>query len=213
MRRSSSAGFTLLEILLAMSLSIVILVILFAAMRLGYRSQEKGEEREEVSQSLRVVNDRISWLLRGVYPFTIRRPDLAKLSFEGKSDRIGFVTTSVDSYGKGPEDRGGLKWVSIYADSKGLEIREKVFFLEDVFDDTGGKVYLLDPDVKNIELEYYDVPPQEGAKEGEWVSSWDPDEKTYLPDAVRLKMTFVRNGKAENVPDMIVRLNVRNRLN
>ncbi|MDA8432156.1 MAG: prepilin-type N-terminal cleavage/methylation domain-containing protein [Nitrospiraceae bacterium] len=212
MKRRSHAGFTLLEILIAMSLSIVILVILFAAMRLGYQSQGRGEEREEVTQKLRIVNDRISWLFRGVYPFTVKRPDLEKLYFEGKSDRVGFVTTSVDSYGKGPEDRAGLKWVSIYADSEGLKIREKVFFLEDVFDDAGGKVYLLDPEVKKIALEYYDVPQGEG-KEGEWVSEWNPDDKNYLPDAVKLKMTFVRNGKTETVPEMIVHLNVRNRLN
>jgi hypothetical protein len=128
MKRNSSAGFTLLEILIAMSLSIVILVILFAAMRLGYQSQGKGSEREEVTQKIRIVNDRIVWLLRGAYPFSIRRPDLQKFFFDGKSDSVGFVTTSVDSYGKGPEDLPGLKWVSVYADNEGLKIREKVFF-------------------------------------------------------------------------------------
>lgn len=213
MKRNSSAGYTLLEILIAMSLSIVILVILFAAMRLGYQSQDKGSEREEVTQKIRVVNDRISWLLRGAYPFSVKRPDLQKFFFDGKSDSVGFVTTSVDSYGRGPEDLAGLKWVSIYADSEGLKIREKVFFLEDVFDDSGGRVYLLDPEVKKIELEYYDVPQKGIEREGEWVSDWDADTKNYLPDAVKLKLTFTRKGKSEHVPEMIVRLNVRNRLN
>lgn len=213
MKRNNSAGFTLLEILIAMSLSIVILVILFAAMRLSYQSQGKGSEREEVTQKVRIVNDRIAWLLRGAYPFSVRRPDLQKFFFDGKSDRVGFVTTSVDSYGKGPEDLAGLKWVSIYADNEGLKIQEKVFFLEDVFEDSGGTVYLLDPEVKKIELEYYDVPQKGIEKDGDWVSDWDPDEKNYLPDAVKLKMTFERKGKTEHVPEMIVHLNARNNLN
>ena len=41
---------------------------------------------------------------------------------------------------------------------EGLKVREKVFFLEDVFDDEGGKEYLLDPEVKKLEFEYYDIP-------------------------------------------------------
>ena len=49
------------------------------------------------------------------------------------------------------------------SDREGLKMREKVFFLEDVFEDDGGKVYLLDPEVKTLELEYYDIPEDETA--------------------------------------------------
>ncbi|HYQ47806.1 MAG TPA: prepilin-type N-terminal cleavage/methylation domain-containing protein, partial [Thermodesulfovibrionales bacterium] len=118
-------GFTLLELLIAISLSIVILIILFAAMRLGYKSEAKGTERSEQTQKVRLISDRIAWLLRGAYPFYINTVEEQKLFFDGKSDRVGFVTASVDDRGQGPEDRGGLKWVSIFTDKEGLKIREK----------------------------------------------------------------------------------------
>jgi len=45
MKLKNKRGFTLLELLIALSLSIVILIILFAALRLGYKSEAKGMER------------------------------------------------------------------------------------------------------------------------------------------------------------------------
>lgn len=181
-------GFTLLELLIAITLSIVILIILFAALRLGYKSEAKGTARSEQSQKVRIVSDRIIWLLRGAYPFYLNTLDEQKLYFEGKSDRVGFVTSSIDAHGSGPEDRAGLKWISIFSDNEGLKIREKVYFLEDVFEDSGGKVFLLDPDVKKIEFEYLDIP--EGEKQGSWVSEWDPEDKETLPAAVKVLMAY-----------------------
>ncbi len=204
-------GFTLIELVIAITLSIVIVVILLAAMRLAYKSQEKGAERVDITQRTRILGDRLSWLIRGAYPFFVNKPDEQKLFFEGESDRIGFVTTSVDSYGKGPEDSAGLKWVSVFADRDGLKIREKVFFLEDVFDDKGGKVYLLDASVKKLELEYYDVPEgeKEGEQEGDWVSEWGPDEKKYIPAAVKFRITFEHEGKTIEMPEIIARINAQ----
>ena len=203
-------GFTLIELVIAITLSIVIVVILLAAMRLAYRSQEKGAERVAITQRTRILGDRLTWLIRGAYPFFLRKTEEQKLFFKGESGKIGFITTSVDIYGKGPEDSAGLKWVSVFADRDGLKIREKVFFLEDVFDDEGGKVYLLDPGVKKLEFEYYDVPQgdKEG-DEGDWVSEWDPDEKEYIPAAVKFRITFEHEGKTFEMPEIIARINAQ----
>jgi hypothetical protein len=202
-------GFTLIELVIAITLSIVIVVILLAAMRLAYKSQEKGAERVEIMQRTRILGDRITWLIRVPILF-LKKPEEKKLFFEGESGKLGFVTSSVDSYGKGPEDSAGLKWVSVFADRDGLKIREKVFFLEDVFDNEGGKEYLLDPGVKKLEFEYYDVP--QGEKEGDggdWVSEWDPDEKEYIPAAVKFRITFEHKGKTFEMPEIITRINAQ----
>ncbi len=203
------SGFTLVELLIAITLSIVIFIILLAAMRLGYKSQEAGTARSEQAQKVRIICDRVAWLLRGTYPFYLNKLDQQKLFFEGKSDQAGFVTSSVDAYGSGPEDQGGLKWVSIYTDKDGIKIREKVYFLEDVFDDSGGKVYLLDPDVNTIAFEYLDIP--EGEKQGSWVSEWDPDDKETLPAAVKVQMTMDRGGRKIELPELIVRITAQRR--
>lgn len=199
---SDRRGYTLLELLIALALAAILLVILFSALRLAHKSQTKGAERAEFTQKVRIIQDRLSWLIRGAYPYMVNNPDGKKLYFQGEDDRVGLVTTSVDTFGRGPEDRAGLKWVSISVEDKGLLIREKVYFLKDVFDDDGGREFYLDPDVKKIAFEYFDVPDDK--EQGEWVSDWDPDEKDYLPSAVKYTLTLEVKGKKVELPEMVV---------
>ncbi|MBI5632254.1 MAG: prepilin-type N-terminal cleavage/methylation domain-containing protein [Nitrospirae bacterium] len=210
MRLQNNRGFTLLELLIAITLSILILVVLGAAMRLGYRSQAKGTERGELTQKVRILEDRIAWLIRGAYPYYLNKPDEKKIFFDGRSDRAGFVTSSIDTHGTGPEDFAGLKWVSIFVDSEGLKIREKVFFLEDVFDNDKGKVYLLDPEVKKIEFEFFEI--KEDEKQGSWLSEWIPGDKETIPTAVKVKMILERNGQKFEIPEMIVMISVQRKV-
>jgi hypothetical protein len=212
MKRNRNSGFTLLEIIIAMTISLAIFLILFAALRLGYKAQESGTEKEEVTQKMRILDDRVAWLIRGIYPFvftdlTKTTTDQKKLYFKGEDDKLGFVTTSVDSRARGPEDIGGLKYVSIFADSAGLQTREKVFFLDNAFDDSGGKVTTLDPEVTKLKFEYFDAPP--GEKEGDWVSDWDAGDKKYLPAAVKVQITFEHDGKKVIMPEMVVRISTQ----
>lgn len=204
MNLKNNNGFTLLELLISITLSVIVLAILFAGMRLSYKSQEKGKEREEISQRIRILGDRITWLLRGAYPYIITRPEGKKVFFMGKSDTIGFVTTSVENTAEGPEDRAGLKWVSLSVDSNGLKLREAVYFLEDVFEDTVGRTYIIDPTVQEINFEYLDSPDKN--TEAIWKTEWDPSEKNYLPSAVKVRIVFKYNDKDIRMPDLIVKV-------
>lgn len=207
MRRNDARGFTLLELTISLAISAVIVMIVFAALRLSWKSMDKAEIAAGESQKVRILNDRLAWLIGGTYPFFIKQAEVQKIYFSGERDRIGFVTTSVDSYGRGPEDTAGLKWVSIFVDYEGLKIREKVYFLEDVFDDSGGKTFLLDPDVKSIDFEYFDV--EEESKVGEWVGWWDPADKNYFPAAVKFRLTMELKGRTIRLPEVVAAVNIK----
>jgi hypothetical protein len=56
-------------------------------------------------------------------------------------------------------------------------------------------------------LEYYDIPENE--KQGDWVSEWDPEDKTYLPEAVKFTITIEQGGKTIVLPEIIVRINAQ----
>jgi len=210
MTLKNNRGVTIVELILAMSFTVVIVVILFAALRLGYKAQETGDRRAEETQTIRIIADRIRWLLRGAYPYVALQNGKQKLYFRGRPDSVGFVTTSVDSRGKGPEDRAGLKWVYIFADKEGLKTTEKVFFLDDVFEESGGKTYIIEPDIKKFSFEYFDLPENE--KDGEWVSTWDEEEKDYLPSAVRVRITYSQNNREVEMPELVVSINVQKKL-
>jgi prepilin-type N-terminal cleavage/methylation domain-containing protein len=200
----NNKGLTLIEIIIGISLSAIIVAILLAAFRLGYRSQEKSVWRDEVAQKMRILNDRITWLLRGAYPYIVAKSEGNVLYFSGSMSSVGFVTTSVEQDSQELEDKAGLKWIQIFSDSDGLKVREKIYFLEDVFDDSGGRVYIIDPSVDSIEFSYFDVNKKE--KTEDWVSTWEPKDKNYIPSAVKVKMEFKYNGMRFKVPEFVVKL-------
>ncbi len=202
-------GITLLELLIALALAVIILTTLFAGMRAGHKSQASGSEKAELTQKMQIVSDRLSWLIRGAYPFVLKKPDEQELFFNGESDSLGFVTTSIDEYGTGPEDLAGLKWVSVYKDDDALKIREHVYFLEEVWDDSGGNEYVLLSDLDDITFEYFDIPEDES--EGSWSSEWDATEKIYLPSAIKVSLSFIHNGQTVSVPEILVHINATSR--
>lgn len=206
---NNSKGFTLVELLIAFSLAVVILVTLFSGLRVGYKSQESGTEKAELTQKMSLISDRITWLIRGAYPFVLKMPDEKTFFFEGETDSLGFVTTSIDEYGTGPEDTAGLKWVSMYEDDNTLKMREHVFFLEEALEDSGGNEYILLSDLNEIAFEYFDMPEDE--TEGTWSSEWDSDENQYLPSAIRVSISFLHNGQEVVMPQILVHINATSR--
>jgi general secretion pathway protein J len=187
-KKNSNRGFTLLELLLGLTLTGLLLTILFSALRLAQRSDEAGRARQEQSQHMRIVSDRLTWLIRGAYPYFYKKDNQPLLSFDGESDNLTFVTTSIDSYDETLEDLAGLKKIKIFVDGDGLKISEQVFYM-----DEGGHDYVLDPLVKDISFEYLDVDEEDSSST--WVDSWDNTEKKTLPAAVRIKLKF-KGGKA-----------------
>lgn len=203
MKKRCDSGFTLLELLIAFAISAIIVAILLSAFRVGQRSVDKGYEREEKSQRMRILTDRLTWLLRGAYPHIDRTPDGNVLYFSGTSESVGFVTTSVDPYADTLQDSAGLKWITIFADYEGLKMQEDIYFA-DVFEEEPRDEYIFDPTVTSIGFEYLD--PGEEGTEAEWVDSWDPEEQEYLPSAVKIYLTFEHNEEDVEMPPIIVAL-------
>jgi hypothetical protein len=200
--RKSEQGLTLIEIVLGLTISAVVFVLLLGAMRLGNRSQEKGLARQELSQRVRILTDRLGWLVRGAYPYLVTEDDETILYFTGSSDSVGFVTTSTDPYSEAPTDTAGLKWVSLSVGDEGLTVSEQVFFA-DVLGEEEGEEYVLDPLVKSADFLYLDPGGDEEAPEEEWVADWDGGEKDYLPSAIRISITIDQDGTDFEVPPVV----------
>jgi hypothetical protein len=200
--RKSEEGLTLIEVVLGLTISAVVFVLLLGAMRLGNRSQEKGLARQELSQRVRILTDRLGWLVRGAYPYLVTEDSETILYFTGSSERVGFVTTSIDPYSETPTDTAGLKWVSLSVDDEGLTVNEQVFFA-DVLGEEEGEEYVLDPMVKSADFLYLDPGGEEEASEAEWLGDWNGEEKDYLPSAIRISITIEQDGTDIEVPPVI----------
>ena len=195
-------GLTLLEVVIAITISAVIMGILLSALRLGHRSQEKGTKRQEIAQRMRIIADRVSWLLRGAYPYKVMDAESEEetLYFSGSSRSVGLVTTSVDVYSDSTKDRAGLKWITLESDGEGLKMTENIYFEKDPTVDDAAETYVFDPTVRTIEFEYLDA----AEEKDEWVTDWDGEEKDYLPSAVRVAVVLVHDGEEFRMPPFTV---------
>jgi general secretion pathway protein J len=196
-------GFTLIELVIAFTISLLIILIIISGFRLSMRSYEKISERENSSQKIRVIYDRVGWLIKGIYPFKLqdKKSGKEKIFFKGTPDAMGFVTTSVMPDSERIYDMAGLKWAYIYVDNEGLKEKDQIFFNEDNLESSEGEEILLDPDVESIEIEYFDPEARD------WVDEWDT-EKEYFPSAIKLRLKLSSNGKTIIAPEMIFSLRI-----
>lgn len=202
------SGFSLLEVIIALAITAVILATVYGAVRLAYRAQERGEAHMEKSQEIRTLVDRLIPVIHSAYPFWKKTEDGDRaLFFKGESDSIGFVTTDVDLYRDDVANLPGLKWVRFFVDREGLNMAEDYFFNEEVLEEEDeGEVYLISPNVSDVEFEYYEV--EEDSSEGDWRDDWDfdEDEKFELPRAVRISLTLRDDEEEIRLPPFVVRI-------
>jgi general secretion pathway protein J len=203
--KDNISGFTLLEVMLGLTITAMVMVILLAALRLGHRSQEKGMARVEVAQRMRIVSDRLSWMISGAYPYRYQDSDDQKkqyLLFRGSSSSLEFVTTSTDAFSNTPADIAGLKFVRLSVGASGLMAQEKVFFMGvdyDVFEED--EEFIFGPRISSMEFEYMDM--DEDTDTIEWSAGWDTEEKNYLPSVVRITLTLKHGDKILDIPPVI----------
>jgi len=206
-KKRAPEGFTLIEIIIAITLTAVLSGIVFSALRLAHRSEEKGRQRQEVAQRMRAISDRLSFLVRGAYPLFAQEEEKTVLLFEGSSSKITFITAATDETasrreGDPIEDLAGLKRVSIFSDSDGLKISEGIFFMEE-----GDKEYILDREILFLKFEYLEI--EEDEESHEWVRSWDPGDRTDLPHGVRITFALKEGEKKYTMPSLVVPIRAR----
>lgn len=199
----TNKGFTLIELVIAISLSSLIFAMLFTALWQTQKYREKADERQETAQKMRILVDRVSWLLKGAYPYYIKEEGKTLLYFSGTSSTIGFVTSSVDRYSESPTDMAGLKWITLSAGEDGLMVKENIYFLRENLKGEGGFEKVLDTDVKGIEFAYLTTDESGNTR---WVNEWNPTEKDRLPQAVRFRISFTYRGKDISTPEITVGL-------
>jgi len=192
MRAARDGGFTLLELILALTVLAVLVAIVSGTFRVGVRAWEKGESDIEVRHRERTVLEQMRrqmasmstrmLLNDGKEPFfPLGSP--AKLRFvsevpllPGNAYGLVFVEYRIEA---GQDDRAALKIFErnlVFLDESFLE-REPD---EDDF------VELL-PGLQEAVFSYRSR-PEEG-QEGRWEEEWKPEDEKKFPRAVRLSVT------------------------
>lgn len=95
------SGFTLLEVLISLTILGLIFVAVLGAIQVGSRSWEKGEQRAEENLRNRALYDTLARELTTLYPLRVKDQEKEVITFRGSSDSLTFATLP-QSYGAEP---------------------------------------------------------------------------------------------------------------
>jgi len=190
MLNGHSRGFTLLELVIALTIVSVIVVIIFGALRIGIRAWEKGERDVDIRQRQRIVLDLIKRQLASTCASEVRMRDQQLVPLKGDSKSIEFVSQIPLT----PGNQLGIVFVKYAVKREKEGDRERLTFYERsvAFPDksTGaggpeeGDYSELMSGMKSMEFEYLKERPEES--ESKWQKSWDPEVDKGVPRAVRI---------------------------
>lgn len=201
-RRAGVEGFTLVELLIALSIVGALLAIAFGGLRVGISAWNQGEDRAEFQQHTRGLTQIVGRAVGGAYPYRgpLGEAPERRLLFHGTEDRVEFVTqtppfpmdipaayTAVVIAIEDDAERGG----------RALVVRQRILPNREPF--TLAVVALRDPAVRALQLRYL------GAEDA-WQDSWDADTEAKLPQAIRIRFATQRGATLEPSPPMTVSL-------
>jgi general secretion pathway protein J len=189
-------GFTLIEILLAVSTLAVVVLMATGALRVGLRAWESGQRRVDRQQEGRALVELISDALAGASPYQGRldiSPERVVL-FEGEPDEIRFVTNAPPLMLDAP----AVPFHAVVLGSNGqgaLRLVERLVPSDEPF--TPGLERVLSRSVTRFTLAYRD-------ESGAWQERWNAREAGGLPTAVRLELAIAGLGRA--TPPLVIAL-------
>ena len=190
-------GFTLLEVLIALSIVGMLLTIAFGGLRVAMAAWRQGEDRAEAHQHVRAVAYTMSRALGAAYPYRGTRglsPEAVVL-FGGAEKRLEFVTQAAPLPLQVPVAFTAVVIALDEGDETGLVVRERALPNRDPF--TEGTIVMRDPSVTSLAFKFL-------TEEGDWVDTWDGQEAKTIPRAIQLRMGVTVNGRAQSLPPITV---------
>jgi general secretion pathway protein J len=207
-------GFTLVELVIAMTLMALIGVGLSGVLVIGARSASSAERKTEQARRYRIATELIVRQLRSTTALRLPEDENEEQGegedvayFVGESDRLSFITAAPQA----PEN-SGLAVVDLWVEDGQLMLSESPYFLLASEGKIGAEFEKLTfaatllYDVESISFEYQ----QSDLERETWVDSWDASDEDALPVAVRIEVKPSIDGGSHwyhEVPLFVATLN------
>ena len=206
MTRSRQRGFTLVEVVIALTIVATLLVVMFGSLRVGLAAWQRGDERAEVLDRARSLTQIVTRTLGAAHPYTTSAHggEAPRLLFEGTPDRVAFVTAEPPFPTAAPIAFTAVTLSRDAGPVAGLAMRQKPLPNEEPFD-RGLQPALVDGTVSDVRFRYL------RESDRVWTENWDAVEEKALPLAVEITLTIVQAGRSAPQPPLIVSLPVRTR--
>ena len=201
-----AGGFTLLELMLALTILGLMSAVVYSSFRLSLNSYSRSQERLEEEARKRVLGDLIKRQIGSLFPvrpagsFLEPQPESTQpgrstqaLSqfplFDGSPESVTFVTVAplmlqknsgltVVRYGLSEDEWGGLYLGAMETRYQGLDS-----FLTMVEVPRGKPLPLVEP-VADLQFEYYGYDAE--IQDYQWLDFWDGETMQAVPEVIRI---------------------------
>ena len=199
------AGFTLLEIMVAMVVLALIVTTAFGAVRMGERSWEAGHARSTETETMRSVANVLQRQFNQILPLSWTVDTETTIAFDGVGDRVRFIAPA-------PQHRGstGLFEYTLAVETDTATDNARLVLYYRLHDpDSDGfapaesdrqRVLLVDQ-LKTASLAYYGSPVSDD--EPEWHTQWNDDAEAF-PLMVHARL--VTDHKQRQWPELFLAL-------
>ncbi|MEN6615744.1 MAG: prepilin-type N-terminal cleavage/methylation domain-containing protein [Syntrophorhabdus sp.] len=178
----NSRGFTLLEVLVSTVLISLLVVIVAGAMRLSYRSIDRGEARSTYLERLKVFFSLMDSQIQSAIPLTREGDEAGRFFFEGSADTMKFASNYSLMEGKRgyisatykAVQEGNAGYVfSVTENNIGVENQREMRILEGLTE---------------VRFEFFRKESEAQGVEGQWVDTWQ--DELLFPRKIRISLTF-----------------------
>jgi prepilin-type N-terminal cleavage/methylation domain-containing protein len=196
------AGFTLVELLVAVMILTLFMTASMGAVRIASRSWAAGQERADATEQMRAVADFLRRQFAQLPALTVGEGDQERLAFVGAGEGVMFVT-SAPQYSQGP---GLVTYVLRGETVDG----EKLLTLRYAAFDPGNEEFVLPDrnerivlarDFNTIEFRYYGAPTEDDIVD--WLDAW-PEDAEFYPRAIHVRTSG--EGENDGWPDFVFEL-------
>jgi prepilin-type N-terminal cleavage/methylation domain-containing protein len=189
-------GFTLLELLISMTLFLLVIVIVGGALRLGFRSISAGERRIDTLERFRSSYGIVMNQLQSSAPLTYDDEDGAKKFYlKGDATRLQFASNQSIWGG----DKGCV--IVSYRLEPGNENRLILYASERSIDREEVQEIKLFDDLKTLSFSYFSRETTE--EDGKWTEEWS--DNTKYPEQIKVSLSR-ENGEGKLLIPLYARM-------
>lgn len=191
--RGKEAGFTLLELLVSLTIVAILALAQAAPFQRTLSSREQAEEAMERSNAARLTLQRLAEELSGAVPLPGERErfSLIDRTFDRPASELSFTTTTARKVRAGPQDPFEIVRYRLEPGDPdaagGLLLKEQLPSVA-----TDGTPFTTNVVLEDVVAFTVRVLPDRG----EWLATWQAEENVKIPRAVELQLSL-----ADGTPD------------
>ena len=198
--RRPADGFTLVELLVAMTLIGLIFIALFGGLRFGARTWEVGNARSEISTQIEVTQSLLRRQL--AQAFVLPGPDRDDFTFEGETERLRFTAPGPSQVGL-----GGIYLFELFTDrseqGQRLVLKWRLYRPDldpdSPVEDEERKTRVLLDGVAALRLAYFGDPEED--ENPQWRETWSGYD--LMPELISIRLDLPQDD-IRRWPDLFV---------